>query len=277
MNTDPVVVGVVDKQPSALRFAAEAALARDVDLHVVYAIEPLIAGDIVMSRDEIGQAAGQAVLDEAKATLDTLEVTPPTTYELGFGSPAGVLSEAAEKASMIVVGTDEAKWIDRVGTDRVTERLAKHADVPVAIVPERSRTHHTGTGVYVAVDGRSPAAGPVQFAFTEADRQRRKKLHVIHALPPGTSVDEMNAIRADVSEALAGWSELYPDVQVTRRLVFDDSDEGCLDATNDAALFVLGRAAHPGLSGIFGHPVITQIARRTRCPSVVVPNDWKDA
>jgi hypothetical protein len=86
----------------------------------------------------------------------------------------------------------------------------------------------------------------------------------------------MNAIRADVSEALAGWSELYPDVQVTRRLVFDETDEGCLDATKDAALFVLGRATHPGINGIFGHPVITQIARRTHCPSVVVPNDWQD-
>jgi hypothetical protein len=86
----------------------------------------------------------------------------------------------------------------------------------------------------------------------------------------------VNAVRAEVSEVLAGWGEEFPDVEVTRRLVFDDTDEGCLAAAREAALFVLGRETHAGIKGLFGHPILTEIARHTRGPSVVVPNDWKD-
>lgn len=276
MNTNPVVVGVKDEQPTALKFAAEAALARGVELHVIHCVEPLIAGDLVLPVDETWQAAGQVTLDSAKALIDELDDEPATTYELSIGAPVGILGDAAEKASLLVVGTDEDDWGARLFTDKVTERLAKHVDIPVAIVPERARTHHVGKGVYVAVDGRGPATGPLRFAFTEASRHRKSKLHVIHALPAGTSTDEMNAIRADVSEALAGWSEEFPDVEVVRRLVFDDTDDGCVAASKEAALLVLGRATHNGLGSLFGHPVITEMARHTRGPSVVVPNEWKD-
>jgi nucleotide-binding universal stress UspA family protein len=276
MNTNPVVIGVQGEQPTALRFAAEAALARGVDLHVVHAVEVLVAGDLPAPVNETWEASGQAALDAAKEFVDALESSPSTTYELSVGSPVGVLGDAAEKASLVVLGTDEADWGARLLTEKVTERMAKHADVPVAIVPEWTQTHHAGEGVYVAVDGRSPAAGPLRYAFTEASRQHKKTLHVIHALPAGTSVDVMNAMRADVSEALAGWSEEFPDVVVSRRLVFDDTDDACVETTKDAALLVLGRATHTGLRSIFGHPVIAEIARRAQCPSVVVPNDWKD-
>lgn len=272
MDRNPVVVGIKDEQPTAVKFAAEAALARGVDLRVIHCLEPLIAGDLVLPVDEPWQAAGQVTLDSAKALIDGLDDEPATTYELNIGSPVGILDEAAEKASLLVLGTDEDDWGARLFTDKVTERLAKHVDIPVAIVPERARTHHVGKGVYVAVDARSAATGPLRFAFTEANRHGKAKLHVLHALPAGTPIDEMNEIRAEVSEALAGWSEEFPDVEVIRRLVFDDTDEGCVAASRDAALLVLGRATH----SLFGHPIITEIARHARGPSVVVPNEWKD-
>lgn len=276
MNRNPVVIGVKENQPTALRFAADAALARGVDLHVVHCLEPLIAGDIVLPVDDHLQTAAQATLDSAKDLIDFFEAAPAVTYEISIGSPTAILGEAADKASLVVVGRDEADWAARLLTDKVAERLAKHAHVPVAIVPEWSQTHHTGTGVCVALDGRSPASGPLEFAFIEASRQRRKKLHVIHVPSVSVSLDEMDEVRAEMSEILAGWSEEFPGVEVTRRLVFDETDEGCLDATRDAAMFVLGRETHAGIKGLFGHPILAEIVRRTQCPSVVVPNDWKD-
>jgi nucleotide-binding universal stress UspA family protein len=161
MSRNPVVIGVKEEQPTALRFAAEAALARGVDLHVIHCVEPLIAGDIVLPVDDSGQTAGQEILDSAKTVLDSLDSPPAATYELSIGTSVGILGDAADKASLLVLGTDEDDWGDRLFTDKVTERVAKHAHVPVAIVPEYSRTHHVGTGVYVALDGRSPATGPL--------------------------------------------------------------------------------------------------------------------
>lgn len=276
MNSNPVVIGVKEEQPTALRFAAEAAMTRGVDLHVIHCIEPLIAGDVVLPVDERGQAEGQAVLDSAEAAIRSFDGAPATTYELSIGAPIGILDDASEKASLLVVGTDEDDWAARLFTDRVTECLAKYVEVPVAIVPEWSRTHHAGTGVYVALDSRSPATGPLRYAFAEANRQPRKVLHVIHAPSAGTPMDEMNDVRREMFEILAGWCDEFPDVDVRSRLVFDETDQACLDATKEAGLFVLGRATRTGIHGILGHPVITEIARRTRCPSVVVPNDWKD-
>lgn len=276
MDRSPVVVGVKAEQPTALRFAADAATARGVDLHVIHCLEPLIAGDVVLPVDEPGQAAGQQVLETAKALIGSLDRSPAATYELSIGAPFGILSEAAEKASLVVLGTDEADWGARLFTDKVTERLAKQAEIPVAIVPERSSTHPVGKGIYVALDGRGPATGPLRFAFTEASRRRKSKLHVIHALSAGTPIAEMNDIRAELSEILAGWNEEFPDVQVIRRLVFADTDPGLVATTADASLLVLGRATHRRFGGLFGHPVITEIARHTRGASVVVPNDWKD-
>jgi nucleotide-binding universal stress UspA family protein len=272
----PVVIGIKEHQPTALQFAADAALAREADLYVVHSVEPVIAGDVVLPVDEGSQAAGQQLLDQAKAFIDALDPAPHAEYTFASGPPVAVLERAAAAASMVVVGTDEPDWAARFFTDKVTERLAKHVDVPVAIVPEWSRTHHVGQGVYVALDGRSPAPGPLRFAFTEANRQRRKKLRVLHAPSARASFDGMNEVRAEMSEILAGWGEEFPDVDVTRRLVFDETDEGCLNASKDADLLVIGRADNAGMIGIFGHPILTQIARRTQCPSVVVPNDWKE-
>jgi nucleotide-binding universal stress UspA family protein len=173
---------------------------------------------------------------------------------------------------MLVVGVDAASWSGPLFGGSVTERLITHSDIPVAIVPERTWPDEISGPVFVAIDARTPAAGPLRFAFTEASRTARE-LHVAHVIPEMTTYEQAQPRRIDVSEVLAGWSEEFPDVTIKHRFFFDDADDGCVRASEEASLLVLGRRK----TKIFGHPILGEIAKSVHCPCVVVPDEWKAA
>jgi len=275
MNTKPVVVGIEGHQPTALRFAAEAAAGRGVGLRVVHCVDPLVAAEFSEVSDGVRPVPGEDVLDQAKGFLTGLLPESDIEYALSVRGPHGELYDEAERASLIVVGTDPAVRIDRFFTGKVTERLIKHADVPVAVVPEGYVPADPNGDVFVALDAKGPATGPLRFAFEEAQR-RNHQLHTAHVASVGAGPDEIEELRPEVSEILAGCSEEFPDVRVTHWLIFDDPEDGVLRAGAEADLLVLGRS-HSTIPHPFEHPVLTAIARHTHCPCVVVPDEWTGA
>ncbi len=272
MNKHPVVVGVKDQQPSAVQFAVEAAKARGVGLRVVHCVDRLVTGDIVAAASAAWRTAGQEILDSAHQLIAEDPSPPEAEYDLTAGSPRDVLKDAAETAALVVVGTDPVGRMDRLFSGKVTEYLAKHSPAPVAIIPESS-WQSSGGGVFVALDARSLATGPLRFAFGEASR-RDNLLYVVHVVPEDTARNDAEAVRAEIAEVLAGWSSEYPDVRVTHRLLFEDADDGCLRASAEADLLVLGRFKVPAIPGRPAHPVLTQTARRAHCPTIVLPDAW---
>ena len=267
MRQRVVVVGVRDAQASAVRFAASEATARGAGLRVVHCIESLGAPN-PLAPHQLDPC--QDVLDVAKQVVDAMPDAPRTDYALVPERPYDALiDESDANALMIVVGTDPATWMERVFSGRVAERLVKHASVPVAVVPEGWYPAASDAGVFVAVDAQTPAEGPLRFAFTEAQR-RDQHLHVVHVAPLGTRIKATELILAELSQLMSGWRARFPDVTVNHAVVFDDIGEGCLRASADADLLVLGRFDGKP----FEHPVLTQIARRVHCPCVVVPHEW---
>jgi len=273
MTTKPVVVGIQGDQPLALQFAAENAAARGVGLRVVHCVDPMIAGEFSTVSDGVRSVPGEGVLDQAKEFLSGVQPETPTEYVLSVRGAYGELFDEAERASLIVVGTDPAATLDRFFGGRVTEHLLKRADVPVAVVPEGHAPADPKGAVFVALDAKTSATGPLRFAFEEAQR-RDLRLHIAHVAPADTAPPEVEALRAEISEILAGWSERYPDVMVTRLLVFDEPDEGIMRASVEADLLVLGRSSGTLIPRPFAHPVLAEIARHAHCPCVVVPNEW---
>jgi nucleotide-binding universal stress UspA family protein len=272
-NTKPVVVGIEGDQPLALRFAAETARTRGVGLRVVHCVDPQVAGEFSVVSDGVRPVPGEEVLDRARGFLAGLLPDSAVEYVLSVRGPHGELYDEAERGSLIVVGTDPAARIDRVFSGHVTERLIKHADVPVAVVPEdRSPSDSKGT-VFLAVDAKGPANGPLRFAFEEAQR-RDRRLHVAHVAPAGAGPDDIEVLRAEVSEILAGWTGEYPEVIVARWLIFDEPDTGVLRASAEADVLVLGRSNSTSIPRPFAHRVLTEIARHTHCPTVIVPDEW---
>lgn len=276
MNQNVVVIGVKEKQPTALRFAAQAAVDRGTNLRIVHCLDIRTAADFVSVPHnafppESWRSAGEAVIEEARAFVKELDLCPGVELAVAEGRPFPTLRDEAAYASLLVVGVDEAAWFGPLFGGSVTDRLISHAACPVAVVPEQAWPDEATGPIFVAIDARTPAAGPLRFAFEQADRSSHE-LHVAHVIPEQDMFrGRSHSHKIDLSEVLAGWSEEYPDVTVKRRFFFDEAAEGCVRVSEEARLLVVGRRK----TQIVGHPVLTEIARRVHCPCVVVPDEWK--
>lgn len=139
-----VVVGVDGSETSraALRFAAGEAAAHDAELQVVHAWEASPPGAGVGSPPAgLGGAGSQAQRDAAEQLLgqvlkEELGDAQPTKLRqtIGRGSPAKVLLDAAEDASLLVVGSRGLGGFAGLLLGSVSQKLTHHAGCPVVIV-----------------------------------------------------------------------------------------------------------------------------------------------
>jgi nucleotide-binding universal stress UspA family protein len=274
-SENPVVVGIGDKQPTALRFALGEAHRRGTGLRVMHAVS-VPAGAFYASPDvleEIGEV-GQKMLDDAQHFIEQ-EVTPvATTYTLRAEPPIEALEAEAREASTLVIGADNISWPDRLLGGAIASHVALHAACPVIVIPERSYPASLGGGVVIALDGDTPATGPLRFAFEQADA-RGDELHVLHAIPPGTTKSDAEGIRANIGGVLAGWSEAYPGVRVLLSFPVCEADDACVQATGRSELVVVGRPHSHGLPFALARPLAAGVLRHARGPVAVVPADYR--
>jgi nucleotide-binding universal stress UspA family protein len=82
--------------------------------------------------------ARQLLADEAAvAEAMAVDVAPPGAHvEVVFGHPVDAITRAADEvdADVIVVGTNEPGWIERLLGGSVSASLARHAHRPVLVV-----------------------------------------------------------------------------------------------------------------------------------------------
>jgi nucleotide-binding universal stress UspA family protein len=272
-----VVVGVGDKQPTALRFALAEAHRRGTGLRVVHS-SPVPAEAFYVSAEVLGEfrEAGQKVLDDAQHFIEQ-EVSPvPVTYALTTSAPIEALEAEALEASTLVIGADNISWPDRLLGGAIASHVALHAACPVIVVPERSYPTPLGGGVVIALDGDTPATGPLRFAFEQAVA-RGDELHVLHAIPPGTSKPDAEGVRANIGGVLAGWSDSYPGVRVLLSFPADEADDACARATERSDLVVMGRPHRHSLPLPLARPLAAEVLKHAHGPVAVVPADYRGA
>ena len=276
-NGSPVVVGIGDKQPTALRFALREAHRNGTGLRVVHSAglpTPSVAAQAGVEIVEAIREAGQKVLDDAQHFVEQ-EVTPvPVTYVLTAVAPIGALEAEAHAASTVVIGADNIAWPDRLLGGAIASHVALHAACPVVVVPERAYPTALTGGVVIALDGDTPARGPLQFAFEQA-HARGDVLHVLHAIPPATATSDAETLRANIGEVLAGWSDTYPDVRVLLSFPIDEAHDACLRATERSELVVVGRPHHHALPLALARPLAAEVLRHAHCPVAVVPAEYR--
>jgi len=277
----PVVVGVADKQPTALRFALREAHRRGTGLKVVHSTGLPIQASASYAGAVAGveifeelRGAGQQVLDDARHFVEQ-EVTPvPVTYSLSMMAPIDALESEAAEASSMVIGADDVSWPDRLLGGAIASHIALHAACPVVVVPERAYPTSLTGGVVIALDGDTLAPGPLQFAFEQA-AVRGNALHVMHAIPPATTRPDAEAIRANIGEVLAGWSTSYPSVRVLLSFPIDEPDDACIRATERSELVIVGRPHRHGLPFVLARPLAAEVLKHARCPVAVVPENYR--
>ncbi|KRC65181.1 hypothetical protein ASE12_10635 [Aeromicrobium sp. Root236] len=275
----PVVIGIADKQPTALRFALREALRSDVEMLVVHAAGvPLQGVNAYLSPADLDalHAAGQKVLDDARELLDQEVAVPSIAYELSTSTVVEALEAATVDAHLLVIGADDIPWYDRMLGGGVARHMARHAPCPVVVVPEIAYPAPPRGGVVVTLDGDTSATGPLTYAFEQA-LVRGHELHVLHATPPATLAADAEAIRANIAEVLAGWGEMYPDVRVIRAFIVDGAEQAIVAASAHAELVVVGRPHSRTLSFALTRPLAMQVLRRAGCPVAIVPSDYRGA
>jgi nucleotide-binding universal stress UspA family protein len=276
-SSHPVVVGIVDKQPSVLGFAVGEARAAHSSLWVVHSTgRPPQPGDYYGGFDLFDELSrtGQAVLDDARRFVEEEAPELEVEYVLTSEGPRHALEHAVPSARLLVVGSDDVPWFDRLMRTDVAGHLALHAACPVVVVPEQAYPWARDGDVVVTLDGDTSAEGPLQLAFEEADA-RDAVLHVLHATPPGTIVSDAEEIRANLAEVVAGWRDTFPDVIVLTAITTGDPKKAVAHATESAALVVVGRPHGRVIPFAVSRPLATDVLRRAHCPVAVVPPTYR--
>jgi nucleotide-binding universal stress UspA family protein len=192
------------------------------------------------------------------------------------GSRLKVLPQAARHARLLVVGRGRARGPHRLVAAQGNIFLAERASCPLLVVPMTWKPSAADRRIAVGIDGTPLSVEAVEFAFcTAADREG--DLIVVHAqhAPRHDSdrggVEESWVRRADltVSETLAGWTDEYPAVRVTRFLTARPVVEALIHEGAEVGLVVLG--AHAGLLPV-GDPVTRRAVAAMPCPVAIVPH-----
>ncbi|MGW5118575.1 universal stress protein [Streptomyces noursei] len=278
----PVVVGV-SHSPTvarAVEWAADAAARRGRGLCLVHAQEWPAGAAPKGRRDAPDQvwashfrAAGHTLLDAHKDTVAERLPGLRIATRLEDGRPTAVLREAAEDACLLVVGSRQVSDPGEAVTfSTVGRSLVGHPPCPVALIVGDLERYDPLGPVMVGVDG-SPASAPaVAFAFEEAALSDADLLAVQVRRPHrGDWPEAAQESLVDVSEALAGWREKYPQVVVREQVVRGQPAVRLGEMAAAARCLVVGTRGLGGFRGMVLGSTSRSLAHFAPGPLVVVP------
>ncbi|MFC3961589.1 universal stress protein [Nocardia jiangsuensis] len=275
----PVVVGTdgSEQAGAAVRWAAREAAAHRAPLHIVHAVgvpvdfgpgvgyAPIDFGTLREAGNEIVTAARTLARDVAGG-----ELTISTAVIEASAIPT--LRDAAKDARMLVVGTRGFGALRRGLLGSVSTGVARHAECPVAVIPDGGTVIPEQGPVVVGVDGSAASRHAVEVAFDEACR-RDVELVAVHAWSEFgryVSREEMQTEGAALlAESLAGFAENYPDVPVRRVVVEDRPARRLLATAQDAQLVVVGSHGRGGFAGMTLGSVSQAVLHAADCPVII--------
>lgn len=230
-----------------------------------------------------------AVRDDARQMLADVELRAHAAHPglsvrstLVAGTGASALVELSRTASLVVVGARGRGGFAGLHLGSVGAQVVTHAHAPVVVV-RPAVADLTTAPVVVGVDGSPGADLALGFAFEEA-ATRGTALLALYAwwmLPrhnlgptsprhydPAQAADEAQRMLA---EAVAGWSEKYPDVRVDRVARHHmDPAVALVEASHTAAMVVVGTRGRGGFASMLLGSVGRSVVTHAQCPVAVV-------
>lgn len=267
-----VAVGI-DGSPEALtaaRYAVQKAAERGLDVLLAHAYQPPSGASAPSGAEILAYAeAAEAVVTSVAAQL----VVPPTMriqWRLAVGSAARLLLDIEDGADMMVIGHQCILAGAEPPVGSLVNRLAAHGRCPVVTVPRVWRASRDRRPVVVAIDGQSPAASALGYAFNEAARTGTE-LAVVHAVPENAPVQDDSSAEANLAEVLSSWKADYPDVAVRTQLSRQEPRQLIIDSSRAASVVIVG---HPHRLERLPHwywSMARSVLEASHCPLVVVP------
>lgn len=281
----PVVVGVDGSEQSdrAVRYAVAEARRRGCGITLVNAIHETapMAAMLPLYSVEAFTEVGRRLVEDAEKLVGELAPEIDVGTSVRAGSRVGVLVDAGESASLVVLGHRSRSFAGRVLTSSTTTGTAARAHCPVVSVPDSWHPGDERGRIAVGVDASAAAHDALDLAFNEAGR-RKAKLSVMHAWRLPTAYDDISYTQLAVEDWMAGASdemektlapfrEVYPDVQVEIDLRHEFVGPALVAATEDADLMVVGRRGHGAPMGVYLGSLARMLIREGRCPVEVAP------
>jgi nucleotide-binding universal stress UspA family protein len=255
----------------ALDWAVETAMLEGRHLHVVHAL-------VRHDRDH-----GATVIDTALRRAAVLAPTMRMTAELVDDTGSSALVAASRVASIVCVGArGETGFRPRfLGSTALS--VASAARCPVAVVREPLVGGERARRIVVGVDEAAGSHDAIGYAFAQADL-RGVPLTAVHAWHSADRLGLSGAVtpadrwqtligneEAALAECLAGWSEKYPDVEISRVSIRRSTHGAILTTAGDAVLIVLGSRQPRPQPDVLGSPTVRRVLQDAVCPVVVVP------
>lgn len=288
--TGPVVVGFdgSDAARGAVQLAAAEAQARSVPLRIVVATT-IVATDFgygtadtidpgMMDAIRVGaQREVAAVVDDVTGQFPGLAVHGIADV----GSAAAVLLDNSTDASAIVVGSRGSGGFLGHLLGGTARQLASHSPVPTIVV---RRPTPVGDRVVVGVDGSADSMRALAYAFDFADRHHLD-LTVMHTwdvppigaltgVPGPESADQIRSMADDearwAAEELVGFSEHFPSVAVTQKVLQGSPVRVLVAESEQAALLVVGSRGRGGFLGLLLGSVSHGVLHHASCNVAVV-------
>lgn len=283
-----VIVGVDGSEQSlaAVALGAVEAAHRHEPLRLIWAyLWPLYASAVHMPGATGFDEPLAAPTDQLEAIAARTRETHPgleVSTAVVVGAAANILIGESIDASLLVVGSRGRGGFAGLLTGSVATQVATHAHCPVIVVRHGAEPA-PGHPVIVGVDGVEHTRDAVAFAFAEA-AARGVSITAVHAWappPPGEpnpfkpvayDYDEAHREASRIlAEALAGYQELYPGVEVFREVLCSvNPARELLRVSGEADLLVVGSRGYGGFAGLLLGSVGQALIQHAQCPVAVV-------
>lgn len=294
ITSKPIVVGYDGSDGSirALDWALDDAARRHLPVTVVHAFSPPLP-PVSMGLgyyepdDASGLETAEATLREAAAHAAEVAPAVPVRTRLVTAAPAVALLDGLGDAEMVVLGSRGLDGFSELLVGSTSLHVATHATCPTVVLPptDQNVSGPQSGRVVVGVDGSPASEDALSFGFEEAGF-RGVGLTAIHCwhseyfdspgakggpIPHSIEVDvfESDELRA-LSEALAGWREKFPDVDVRQVVVHSDAAKTLVAASVGAELVVVGSRGRGGFRSMLLGSVSHALLHHAHCPVGVV-------
>ncbi|MGW5532301.1 universal stress protein [Streptomyces xanthochromogenes] len=273
LGVDPTGTGEL-----ALAWAVDEADRRKVRLRLVTAVPFPHDTQHVDDGPQQGalRQAGKDALRKAAEWAYTRHPDVELTLDLLAGAPAPVLCKLSRRARMVILGSRHLSRMREVlDGGSVVLPVTARAQCPVVVVGDAEHVTQEPAFLVVGVDGSEPSNAAIDLAFREASLRgcALRAVSVWH--PPAFSFADDSAARHAqrrmLSEAVAGWSEQFPDVALTHEVIIGHPVEALAEAAEHALALVVGRRGSGGYTGMLLGSVVHGLLHRAHCPLITTP------